>query len=58
VGHPEPLHTIVDIALSRYIEVWAAGGHPHYCALLQEQRQRSAPRVDQASASLRRCFRA
>ena len=30
VGHPEPLTTIVDIALSRYIEVWAAGGHPHY----------------------------
>lgn len=30
VGHPEPLRTIVDIALSRYDEVWAAGGHPHY----------------------------
>lgn len=30
VGHPEPLRTIVDIALSRYNEVWAAGGHPHY----------------------------
>ena len=30
VGHPEPLRTIVDIALSRYEEVWAAGGHPHY----------------------------
>jgi prolyl-tRNA editing enzyme YbaK/EbsC (Cys-tRNA(Pro) deacylase) len=30
VGHPEPLTTIVDIALSRYNEVWAAGGHPHY----------------------------
>lgn len=29
VGHPEPLRTIVDIALSRYDEVWAAGGHPH-----------------------------
>jgi prolyl-tRNA editing enzyme YbaK/EbsC (Cys-tRNA(Pro) deacylase) len=24
------LTTIVDIALSRYNEVWAAGGHPHY----------------------------
>jgi prolyl-tRNA editing enzyme YbaK/EbsC (Cys-tRNA(Pro) deacylase) len=30
VGHPHPLRTIVDIALSRYPEVWAAGGHPHY----------------------------
>ncbi len=30
VGHHEPLRTIVDIALSRYDEVWAAGGHPHY----------------------------
>lgn len=30
VGHPEPLRTIVDIALSRYDEVWASGGHPHY----------------------------
>jgi prolyl-tRNA editing enzyme YbaK/EbsC (Cys-tRNA(Pro) deacylase) len=30
VGHPEPLRTIVDIALSRYDVVWAAGGHPHY----------------------------
>jgi prolyl-tRNA editing enzyme YbaK/EbsC (Cys-tRNA(Pro) deacylase) len=30
VGHPQPLRTIVDIALSRYNEVWAAGGHPHY----------------------------
>ena len=30
VGHPEPLRTIVDIALSRYDRVWAAAGHPHY----------------------------
>jgi prolyl-tRNA editing enzyme YbaK/EbsC (Cys-tRNA(Pro) deacylase) len=30
VGHPKPLRTIVDIALSRYDEVWAAGGHAHY----------------------------
>jgi prolyl-tRNA editing enzyme YbaK/EbsC (Cys-tRNA(Pro) deacylase) len=30
VGHTHPLRTIVDIALSRYDEVWAAGGHPHY----------------------------
>ncbi len=30
VGHPEPLRTIVDVALTQYDEVWAAGGHPHY----------------------------
>lgn len=30
VGHPKPLLTIVDIALSRYDVVWAAGAHPHY----------------------------
>ena len=30
VGHPEPLRTIVDVTLSRYDEVWAAGGHPRY----------------------------
>ena len=30
VGHPEPLRTVIDIALSRYDEVWAAAGHPHY----------------------------
>lgn len=30
IGHPEPLRTIVDVALSQYDEVWAAGGHPHY----------------------------
>ena len=30
VGPPEPLRTIVDIALAQYDEVWAAGGHPHY----------------------------
>lgn len=29
VGHPEPLRTIVDVALSNYDLVWAAGGHPH-----------------------------
>lgn len=29
VGHPEPLRTIVDVALSNYDVVWAAGGHPH-----------------------------
>ena len=30
VGHPEPLRTIVDVALAHYDVVWAAGGHPHY----------------------------
>ena len=30
VGHPEPLRTIVVIALSRFDEDWAAAGHPHY----------------------------
>lgn len=30
VGHPEPLRTIVDIALAQYDVIWAAGGHPHY----------------------------
>ena len=29
VGHPQPLRTIVDIALAQYDVVWAAGGHPH-----------------------------
>ncbi len=29
VGHPEPLRTLVDTALGRYDEVWAAAGHPH-----------------------------
>jgi prolyl-tRNA editing enzyme YbaK/EbsC (Cys-tRNA(Pro) deacylase) len=29
VGHPEPLRTLVDIALARYDVVWAAAGHPH-----------------------------
>ncbi len=29
VGHPAPLRTIVDIALSQQDEVWDAGGHPH-----------------------------
>ncbi|MQA09310.1 MAG: YbaK/EbsC family protein [Pseudonocardiaceae bacterium] len=28
VGHPEPVPTLVDNALSGYDEVWAAGGHP------------------------------
>lgn len=29
IGHPAPLRTIVDNALSAYDEVWAAAGHPH-----------------------------
>ena len=30
VGHPESMRTIVDVAWSRFDEVWAAAGHPHY----------------------------
>jgi prolyl-tRNA editing enzyme YbaK/EbsC (Cys-tRNA(Pro) deacylase) len=29
VGHPAPLHTLVDRALQQYDEIWAAGGIPH-----------------------------
>jgi prolyl-tRNA editing enzyme YbaK/EbsC (Cys-tRNA(Pro) deacylase) len=29
VGHPQPLHTLVDVWLARYDTVWAAAGHPH-----------------------------
>ena len=29
VGHPEPLRTVVDVALEPYDEIWAAAGHPH-----------------------------
>ncbi|MGH8861561.1 MAG: YbaK/EbsC family protein [Jatrophihabitantaceae bacterium] len=29
VGHPTPLRTLVDTALSSYPQVWAAGGIPH-----------------------------
>lgn len=28
IGHPAPIRTLVDVALRRYPEVWAAGGHP------------------------------
>lgn len=28
LGHPEPLGTLVDIALATYDVVWAAAGHP------------------------------
>jgi prolyl-tRNA editing enzyme YbaK/EbsC (Cys-tRNA(Pro) deacylase) len=29
VGHPQPVRTLVDIALQPYPVVWAAGGTPH-----------------------------
>ncbi len=29
VGHPKPVTTLVDIALSGFPEIWAAGGIPH-----------------------------
>ena len=29
LGHPEPIRTVVDVALARYDIVWAAAGHPH-----------------------------
>ena len=29
VGHPQPLRTVVDIALADFAQVWAAGGVPH-----------------------------
>jgi prolyl-tRNA editing enzyme YbaK/EbsC (Cys-tRNA(Pro) deacylase) len=29
VGHPQPLGTVVDIALMNHPVVWAAAGHPH-----------------------------
>ena len=28
VGHPQRLQTVVDVALSAFDQVWAAGGHP------------------------------
>ncbi|MER7456546.1 YbaK/EbsC family protein [Micromonospora sp. NPDC126480] len=28
VGHPRPLRTLVDVALDKYDEIWAAGGVP------------------------------
>lgn len=27
-GHPAPLHTVVDVDLSRFDEIWTAGGTP------------------------------
>jgi prolyl-tRNA editing enzyme YbaK/EbsC (Cys-tRNA(Pro) deacylase) len=29
VGHPQPVRTLVDVALEAYPVVWAAGGTPH-----------------------------
>ena len=29
VGHPAPLRTLVDVALTEYSVVWAAAGHAH-----------------------------
>ena len=29
LGHPQRLRAVVDVALARYDEVWAAAGHPH-----------------------------
>jgi len=29
VGQPEPLRTVIDVALSQYDVAWVAGGHPH-----------------------------
>jgi prolyl-tRNA editing enzyme YbaK/EbsC (Cys-tRNA(Pro) deacylase) len=29
VGHPAPVPTVVDTALARFDEIWAAGGIPH-----------------------------
>ena len=29
VGHPQPVRTLVDVALQPFPEVWAAGGTPH-----------------------------
>jgi prolyl-tRNA editing enzyme YbaK/EbsC (Cys-tRNA(Pro) deacylase) len=28
-GHPQPIGTLVDIALAAFPQVWAAAGHPH-----------------------------
>ena len=29
VGHPQPVRTLVDVALQPFPMVWAAGGTPH-----------------------------
>ena len=30
VGHPHPLHTLVDVELSRFTTVWCGAGHPSW----------------------------
>ncbi|MCU0279633.1 MAG: YbaK/EbsC family protein [Candidatus Nanopelagicales bacterium] len=30
LGHPRPIHTLVDVTLSRQREVWASAGHPQF----------------------------
>lgn len=30
LGHPRPIHTLVDVTLSRQREIWASAGHPQY----------------------------
>ena len=29
IGHPAPIGTLVDVELARFVQVWAAAGHPH-----------------------------
>jgi prolyl-tRNA editing enzyme YbaK/EbsC (Cys-tRNA(Pro) deacylase) len=29
IGHPQPIPTVVDVALAEFEELWAAGGIPH-----------------------------
>jgi prolyl-tRNA editing enzyme YbaK/EbsC (Cys-tRNA(Pro) deacylase) len=30
VGHPHPLHTLVDVELAHFDTVWCGAGHPHW----------------------------
>lgn len=30
IGHPNPLHTLIDITLARNPTTWASAGHPNY----------------------------
>lgn len=30
LGHPKPLHTLIDVTLSRQRTIWASAGHPNY----------------------------
>ena len=29
IGHPQPIRTLIDVALAEFDELWAAGGIPH-----------------------------